>query len=289
MKVFRKIFTVCFVFLLAIASTCSYAEDNAWDMVFEQLEKETGYTRDQVVGNQILFEDGEWLFSVTIKDHPDDEDGLLIGEMDADGNLISLTGPEKINLDTQLENDLKSCFNYDDCYLRLAEVREKWTAKLSVLSEEQKATIWPRYLQVVERGIILPPEGALDFATAYETALSQAATAEGWTEDMIHMFRHAISACCLLDESPVWFIYLEQHTWFDPGYESDAAMNKYEKELEKAFAALNQAVPIKIGIVIDALTGKLKEAPMLDYIPEEYHYLDFLIRTDEAVASISGE
>ena len=26
--------------------------------------------------------------------------------------------------------------------------------------------------------------------------------------------------------------------------------------------------------------------PMLDYVPEEYHYLDFLIRTDEAVTSI---
>ena len=142
-------------------------------------------------------------------------------------------------------------------------------------------------MKVVERGIILPPEGVLDFATARETALQQAAEAEGWTEDMIHMFRHCISACYVLENSPIWYIYLEQHSWFEPEYESDAAMNQYEKQLQKAFAEVNQEPPIKIGIVIDAFTGELKEPPMLDYIPEEYHYLDFLIRTDEAVAGIS--
>ena len=39
--------------------------------------------------------------------------------------------------------------------------------------------------------------------------------------------------------------------------------------------------------MIDAFTGELKEKPMLDYIPVEFNYLDFLIRTKEAVESIA--
>ncbi len=287
MRTPMKFFAVCMTLLLAMSGTCACAEESdGWGMAYAALEKETGYTRDQLIESQLVFEDGEWLFSVIIKDHPEDEDGLLIGEMDSDGNLINLSGPEKINLDTQLENDLKSCFNREDCWRCLAEVCQRWDKKLNALSEEQKSTIWERYLKTVERGITFPPEDALDFSTAYETALKKAAEAEGWTEEMIHMFRHVISAYYVLDGSPVWFIYLEQHFWFEPEYESDADMNKYEKELNAAFAGLNQEPPIKIGILIDAYTGELMEKPMLDYVPEEYHYLDFLIRTDEAVASI---
>ena len=286
----KKIFTVCIVLLLAAAGLCAFAEEGSeWDMAYAALEKETGYTRDQLIGNQMAFEDGLWYFSVTVKDHPEDEDGLLIGELDSNGNLLGMDGPSKITVESQLENDLKSCFNREDCWKRLAEVCENWEKKLSALSAEQKAHIWERYVKVVERGIMLPPEGALDFATAYETALKEAAAAEGWTEEMIHMFRHAISACCELDGSPAWFVYLERHSWFEPEYESDAVMDRYHQELETAFAAVNQEAPIKIGILIDAFTGELMEKPMLDYIPEEYNYLDFLIRTDEAVASIAGK
>ena len=287
MRTPMKLFAVCMALLLAMSGTCSCAEkSNGWDMAYAALEQKTGYTRDQLIESQLVFEDGEWLFSVIIKDHPEDEDGLLIGEMDSNGTLINLSGPEKINLDTQLENDLKSCFNREDCWRCLAEVCQRWEKKLNVLSEEQKSTIWKRYIKTVERGIMLPPEDALAFPTAYETALKKAAAAEGWTEEMIHMFRHCISAYYVLDGTPVWFIYLEQHSWFEPEYESDADMNQYEKKLNAAFAGLNQEPPIKIGILIDAYTGELIEKPMLDYIPEEYHYLDFLIRTDEAVASI---
>ena len=284
----KKIFTVCIVLLLAAAGLCACAEESSeWDMAYAALEKETGYTRDQLIGNQMVFEDGLWYFSVTVKDHPEDEDGLLIGELDSNGNLLGMDGPSKITLESLLEDDLKSCFNREDCWKRLPEVCKNWEKKLSVLSAEQKAEIWDKYVKVVELGITLPPEGALDFATAYETALKEAAAAEGWTMEMIHLFHYAISACYELDGSPVWFIYLDQHSWFEPEYASDAAMNRYKDQLKKAFADAGQVPPRKIGILIDAYTGALKEKPMLDYVPTQFVYLDFLIRTDEAVASIA--
>ena len=233
-----------------------------------------------------MFEEGQWFFCVTLKDHPEDNDGLIIGEMDSDGNLIGMEGPSKITLDELLENDLKSCFAREDCYLRLAEVCAKWKGILATISEEQKAEIWDKYVKVVEMGITLPTEAALDFHAAYEAALKQAAESENWTDEMIRMFHHIISAYYVSDGSPVWFVYLEQHSYFEPEYASDADMKKYRDSLKKAFADVNQVPPRKIGILIDANTGVLKEKVMLDYIPTKFEYLDFLIRTDEAVASI---
>ena len=290
MKTFLKISAMCIALLLAMAGICACAEESSeWDMLYALLEKEAGYTRDQLIGTQLVFEEGQWFFCVTLKDHPEDNDGLIIGEMDSDGNLIGMEGPSKITLEELLENDLKSCFAREDCYLRLAEVCAKWKGILATISEEQKAEIWDKYVKVVEMGITLPTEDALDFSTAYETALKKAAAAEGWTEEMIRMFHHIISAYYVSDGSPVWFVYLEQHSYFEPEYASDADMKKYRDSLKKSFADVNQVPPRKIGIMIDANTGVLKEKVMLDYAPVQFNYLDFLIRTDEAVASISGE
>lgn len=290
MKKRLTIFAICVVLLLAVAGIHSYAEENSeWDMLYAMLEKETGYTRDQLIGTQLVFEEGQWFFCVTLKDHPEDNDGLILGEMDSDGNLIGMEGPSKITLEELLENDLKSCFAREDCYLRLADVCAKWQGILATISEEQKAEIWDKYVKVVEMGIIPPTEDALDFPTAYEAALKQAAESEGWTDEMIRMFHHIISAYYVSDGSPVWFIYLEQHSYFEPEYASDANMKKYRDGLKKAFADVNQVPPRKIGILIDASTGVLKEKVMLDYAPVQFNYLDFLIRTNEAVASIAGE
>lgn len=43
---------------------------------------------------------------------------------------------------------------------------------------------------------------------------------------------------------------------------------------------------MRIGVLVDAETGELVEMPMMDYVPSQFHYLDFLIRTEDAVNSI---
>ena len=170
----------------------------------------------------------------------------------------------------------------------MAKVCAKWQAKLEGVSEELKSTIWPRYLAVIDRGIIVPPEDALDYNAALAAARDAASVRMGWNGiDMDTLFVPGLSACYVLDGKPVWFIYLEDHSNFEEEYSTDRAMKKYQEQLKEAFAGVGQVPPCRIGIVIDAFTGELKEKPMLDYIPVEFNYLDFLIRTDEAVASIA--
>ena len=286
MKTMKRMLALFLVMVLTLGAAC--ADDEAgWNLAYAMLERETGYTRDQLSPGQIMHENGQWAVSVTVIDHPEDEDGLLVCEMDDNGKLLSMEGPEKINLDRQLEMQLKDCFHREDCAWRLAEVCTKWKVKLEDVSDEEKAEIWPRYLAVVDRGIIVPPEDALDYSTAVNRAMDAAAARLDWTENLPRMYVPIITACCMLYGEPVWFVYLEEHSRFEKEYESDRAMKKYDQELDEAFAKVGQKPPRRIGIVIDAFTGELKEKPMLDYIPVEFNYLDFLIRTKEAVESIA--
>ena len=63
-------------------------------------------------------------------------------------------------------------------------------------------------------------------------------------------------------------------------------ITKYKKQLRDAFTDVGQVPPRKVGILIDAYTGELKEKPMLDYAPVQFNYLDFLIRTEEALSTL---
>ena len=289
MKTMRKITALALITVLALGTAFAYGESSGWDLAFAMLEREKGITRDQADPCQIIHEDGVRVFSVILKEHPEDEDGLLVCDMDEDGNMISIEGPEKINLERQLENDLKACFHREDCAWRMAEVCARWQVKLACVSEAEKERIWPLYLGVVGRGIIAPPEGALDYNAALNAAMGAASARMGWTEaiDLNTMYVPCITACYMLDGEPVWFVYLEDHSYFEKEYSTDRAMKQYQARLEEAFATVDQVPPCKIGIVIDAFTGELKEKPMLDYIPVEFNYLEFLVRTDEAVASIA--
>ena len=282
---------------LAILLLCTIAVNNfaiaddtqAWDLAFALVEKETDYTREQLEQVNLVYEDGTYAFSVKIIDHPADEDGLLVGEMDASGNKISLTGPEKNDIGEQIQRDLKNCFNQYDCYLKLADVCEAWNEKLASADEETMESIYEKYRAILAMGITMPSDDAIDYDTAYADAWSDLVAYEGWTADAEELFRLTISAYYVLDDEPVYFFYFEDHSYFEEDYSTDAAMNSYKKKLEAYFTELGQQTPRKIGVVISAKTGKLVETPMMDYIPVQFHYLDFLIRTDEAVASIAQE
>lgn len=280
--------TLVLALVCALAISFALADDTqGWNLAFALIEKETGYTRDQLEKVTLVYGNGQYAFSVKIINHPADEDGLLVGEMDASGNKISFTGPEKIDVGAQVQRDLKNCFNRRDCYLLLADVCADWNEKLASADEETMEMIWEPYRAILVMGITTPPDDVIDYDTAYAAAWTELATYKNWTADAEELFRLTISAYYVLNDEPVYFFYFEDHSYFEDAYSTDAAMKRYEKKLAAYFAEINQQAPCKIGVVISAKTGKLVEPPMMDYIPVQYHYLDFMIRTEEAVASIA--
>ena len=275
----------------ALANSGKLTEDEAWEKAFALVEQQTGYSKDQLKKNQILDGDDIWYVTIVLKKPLEDEDGLYYVEMDNDGKLISLILPSKIFLESQLERDIQACFYCEDSYLLLAEATAKWKKKLSEISEPviSDEWTWERYLKVINLGIVAPPDNVLSYPEARQAALKQLAGAEGWTDDMPELFNIWVSAYYTLDETPVWFFGLRTHSYSEKEYETDAAMEKYKQKLDTAFGKVNQVAPAEIGILINAKTGELVEKPMLDYIPVKFLRMDFLIRTDEAVASITGD
>lgn len=286
----RRIYALLFVIAFALGTVLlvnvNAETSDGWTLVIALIEQETGYTADQLEKNNLVFSDGIWAFSVIVNDHPADEDGLIVGEMDSNGQLLSLTGPEKISLEQQLLTDLKSCFNHRDCYLLLADVCQQWNEKLANADADTLAGIWDKYLSVLALGVSVPPNDAISYNAAYAAAWAQLITSEGWSEDMENMFRLAISAYYTLDDVPVFFFYFERHSYFEAEYSTEQAMNQYRKALNAAFSAVGQVPPLSIGVLINAQTGELVERAMMDYAPSQFHYLDFLIRTEDAVTAL---
>ncbi len=283
----RMVLAVALIFTL-IASFAVAEEDKGWELAFALIERETSYTRDQLEKVNLVYGNGQYAFSVKIIDHPADEDGLLVGEMDASGNKISLTGPEKIDIGAQIQSDLKGCFNRRDCYLLLAEVCTTWNEKLAQMDAAVvEENVWEKYRAILAMGITTPPDDVIAYDAAYDAAWTELAAYENWTEEAEPLFRLVISAYYVLNDEPVYSFCFENHSYFEDEYSTEAAMKRYEKKLKAYFTERGQQTPRRIGVVVSAKTGKLVEAPMLDYIPVQFHYLDFFIRTDEAVASIA--
>ena len=293
---FKKIICACSIFVVALfaciaslASTGRISEEEAMEIAFALVEDQTGYSRDQMKENQILDGDDIWYVTIVLRNPPEDEDGLYYVEMDYTGKLISLTGPSGLNLESQLERDVQGCFDRADCYLLLADTTAKWTKKIAELSDPEISDLWTwtRYCKVINLGIAVPPDNVLSYPEACQTALKRLAELEGWTDDMAELFNIWISAYYIMDDIPVWFFDLKAHSYTEKEYESDDAMNLYRKELDNAFSKVGQTAPAEIGVLINAVTGDLIENPMLDYVPVRFFPMDFLIRTDEAVESIT--
>ena len=283
MKRTITILIAVFILLPCIPAAAQTAADTqAWETIYRYVETELGYTQDQLIPGQLVYAESSWAFSLMVKDHPETEDGLIVGEMDGQGTITSLQAPQEIPLDRQLELDLKSCFNQDDCYLRLPVVCQKWLPVLNSLSTEQLDWIFDKYRAVVRLHIAIPPDNAIPYPDAYDAAIHVLAQQPGWNADMAQMFRLAISAYYTPQDigKPVYFFYFEQHSPLEPAYTSKAAREKYWAALESAFGG---PAPNRFSIMIDAMDGSLVHQPLYDYAPIRFHYLDFLIRTDAMI------
>ncbi len=273
--------------LMAFFIPSAMAEEEIINRLYAIIREQRGYTREQLSVNQMEYSDGVWGFSVTVLDHPEDEDGLLVGEMDAAGNLMTLEGPQKTSLDRQLESDLKACFNRDEGYLLLPKVREKWLPILDGLPPEELSRIFDKYVAAIRVPLSLPQEGAIPFDQAREAAISQLASEPGWSRAQAEMFRLAITAYCTPKDigRPVYFFLFAQHSPIEDAYASARAMERYAKELKKAFGG---EAPIQFAVLVDAANGELAEPIVLDYAPIRFHYLDFFIRTPEFVQAVEA-
>ena len=137
-KRFHAVALLALAALLLCGSFSGSAETQT-DQIYRFIQEQLGYTREELTLNQTTeTEEGGLAFSLKLKEADPTTNGLIIGELDAQGNCIRLEGPQSIDLRTQYLNDwFASHFHYDTLY----ELVQRWRPIVDAMSPEELAAL----------------------------------------------------------------------------------------------------------------------------------------------------
>ena len=262
----------CFIVLMLCLQTLfctSFAETNdVWEKFYPYCESELGYTRDDLTPNQYQqYDGGGWAFSFYVKDAEPMTNGLVIGELAADGKLIEITGPKPVSTAEWLNQQVRKCmFDYRELYL----LKQQWEPKLDSIPEKDMAILnsiksFNPILDFLRLNIVLPDEKCISYEDAKQKSIEIIETMDGWTKektDHIGIVVEMIYIPSWMDH-PVWqFIYTaasdvfhEKIVLFGREY-TDALALEFDRLFDEEDAVFGKDIPYKISIRIDAYTGE---------------------------------
>lgn len=254
------------------------ASDDAKVRLYELIEEKLGYTKDQLATNHFGYdnENHRWVMSALVINGPEDEDGIIVFQIDNDGNLAAEPQtPQKRDLSAQLQADIKACYRNKQGYLMLADATEKWAPILDALSQEELEEIYESYAAIIRLGITAPGLGSLPYDEAYQLALTHLEGQPDWSKEKGDMFEMILSCYHTPVDigRPVYYFYLHR-------------ISHSEKNEAKMKNLFGEDAPIEIYLMVDAMDGSLVEAPIFVYPPSEYDSLDYFVRTDEIIEHV---
>lgn len=269
-KNYRMFF--CFIVLMLCLQTlfcASFAETNdVWEKFYPYCESELGYTRDDLTPNQYQqYDDGGWAFSFYVKDAEPMTNGLVIGELDADGKLIEIQGPVPVSTAEWLNQQVSKCmFDYRELYM----LKQQWEPKLDSIPEKDMAILnsiqsFNPILDFLRLNIVLPDEKCISYEEARQKTIEIIEAMDGWTKektDHIGIVVEMIYIPSWMDH-PVWqFIYTaasdvfhEKIVLFGREY-TDALVREFDRLLDEEDVVFGKDIPYIISIRIDAYTGE---------------------------------
>ncbi|MEG2273162.1 MAG: hypothetical protein RSC05_12910 [Acinetobacter sp.] len=291
----RFLATLLLIISLLLLLNVVHAENKALrDLALDYLESETQYLRSQVESLDCYdADDGVYAFTFSIIQHPSNSDGLIICIVNSNGELISIEGPTEISLSEELGIDLKKCWLSEEkpCYQMLYETVGVWKSKVSMLDAASPAQTYDKYVQVTQLHFVMPEENWLVQEEAWAKALTYLNNA-GISKEMAEQYEHIINACYIPVDigKAVWYFYFTYPSFIGGEYDR-MSENEIDTLVEKTAQNMthlwgSSSYPRQFSILVDAVTGDLIEAPILDYAPVQYHYLDFLIRPDFLLSNI---
>ena len=259
----------CILSLCAGSALAEIKESEIEDRVYDLIEEHTEYTRDQLRTGQIIWATNThcWAMSAFLIDCPEDMEGLFSVNLDKEGNLLGeMRVPHKISVQVQLAYQLSACFNNEDCYLRLAEWKAKWSARSDELSLDD---MHPFDRSMFELGITKPAEGSIPYEEAYQNAQTYLAQIPNWNESISALYYLHISCYHTPADigKPVYFFKF--HVEYD---DSDALTSHF-----------GEHYPAEVSLMVGAQDGSLVEIPIQDLVPTQFRHFDTLIRTEEVL------
>lgn len=264
---------ICFIVcILCLQSLCcvSFAESNSvWEMFYPYCESELGYTRDDLTPNQYQqYDDGGWAFSFYVKDAEPMTNGLVIGELDADGKLVEIRGPVPESIPMWLNMQIRKCMlDYRELYL----LKQEWEPKLDgLLSEEDmqllnSAKSFNPILDFLRLDIVLPDEKCIPYEEAKQKSVEIIEAIDGWTDEKTEYVDIMVEMIYIPSgmDHPVWqFIYTTASSVYHQRIVSsnieytDAMAKEFDRLFDKEDVIFGKDIPRAISVRIDAYTGE---------------------------------
>ena len=280
-------FIVCILCLQSLFCASFADTDSVWEMFYPYCESELGYTRDDLTPNQYQqYDNGGWAFSFYVKDAEPMTNGLVIGELDADGKLIEIRGPVPESIPMWLNQQIRKCmFDYRELYL----LKQEWEPKLdSLLSEEDmkllnSAQSFNPILDFLRLDIVLPDEKCIPYEEARQKSIEIIEAIDGWTKEKTEHIGIMVEMIYIPSgmDHPVWqFIYsmasdvLHQRTVLYGEEYTDELLHKFDRLCDEEDIIFGETFPRVISIRIDAYTGEQVGETYLE-LPSSYSNLGY--------------
>lgn len=273
-KQFHLITQMTLVILTLSVCVFAYAEA-PMDQIYQYVEEQLGYTREELTLNQTAeTEEGGLVFSLKLKEADPATNGLVIGELDAQGNLIRLEGPQEIDLLTQYVNDWqKNRFHYDTLY----DLVQRWRPIVDALSPEELAEFdYLKHIRTIEAFVHhdfrLPGAEHISYEDAVTYAQEALLQLPGWTQEKVDLMRISTEAfhVPLSMEQPVYQFVFKLASSVE---RLKAALSDGPYTFDRdAWVAKEDAVfgdnrPIRVSVRIDSQTGAVVGTILVEFAP----------------------
>lgn len=266
----KRLLAILISLLLLPSAALADEYDDVLPLIYQAVERATGLTEEDFLHYNIIG-DSEvgWSFSLRLKEHPGDVDGLWIGELSPEGELIHLREPEKISPFRQATLQVNACLRTEDCYLLLPEVVERWKNRLDelfnaeVLKQQMIDGQSLGITEILTLDIRLPDEEALPYLGALSAAQHYVLDLPGWDEKALMRYDVIYSAYTIPHDigKPVWQFLFEL-----PYDENNAD-----------WTINDERAPSYFSMLVDAKTGVVLEA-CFDYPPVRFTIPQHIIR-----------
>ena len=260
--------------LLVCGSMAGFAETQL-DQIYQYVEEQLGYTREELTMNQTAeTEEGGLVFSLKIKEADPATNGLVIGELDAQGNFIRLEGPQAIDLLTQYVNDWqKNRFHYNTLY----DLVQRWRPIVDALSPEELAEFdYLKHIRTIEEFVHhdfrMPGLDHISYEDAVTYAQEALLQLPGWTQEKVDLMRISTEAfhVPLGMEQPVYQFVFKLASSVE---RLKAALSDGPYTFDRdAWVAKEDAVfgdnrPIRVSVRIDSQTGAVVGTILVEFAP----------------------
>lgn len=284
---FILITIVAVIFILSVTYTYAATNDDLKGLMYQYCEEQLGYTKDALeLYNFVQKTEGGWAFSLKVKDADPTTNGLVIGEMAEDGQLVSLEGPTSISVFEQLREALLSS---ERSYEAMYQLKLEWEPKLDQLSDddlaelnlEWLAKLWP-FIPLLHHDIRLPADGDISYEEAQANAEKAILALPEWTQEMLDCMAIRLVVYHVPENSstPVYqFVYglaSSVHVYDYHYGEPAISESTYDKLSENEDRVFGDVEPCFVSVRINAQTGEvagdiiIETPPTTDGAPEIY-------------------